>query len=328
MQRRQFITLLGVAAVARPLAARAQQPGPVIGFLSSRSAKDSASVEAAFRTGLRDTGFTVGQNVQVIYGWAEGQFDRLPSLAAELVERGVSVIVAVGGNTAAEAAKAATTTIPIVFVTGSDPAKTGLVARLNRPESNVTGMTLLSSALEQKRLELLRELVPNATMFGKLLNPTRRASDVERDEIQSAARSLGEHIQVRVLDAGTAGDIETAFEDIARSKIEALLVGTDALFSTERKRILTLAARYRVPAIYDSRIQVEEGGLISYGTSYPDTYRAAGIYAGRILKGARPGDLPVLLPTKFELVINVKTAKTLGLTVPPGILVAADEVIE
>jgi putative tryptophan/tyrosine transport system substrate-binding protein len=328
MRRRDFITLLGSTVAAWPLAGRAQQLVPVIGFLSSRSANDSASVEAAFRTGLRDTGFTVGQNVQVIYGWAEGQFDRLPSLAAELVERRVSVIVAVGGNTAADAAKAATTTIPIVFITGSDPAKTGLVARLNRPESNVTGIALLTSALEQKRLELLRELVPKVTMFGKLLNPTRRNSDVGRDEIQSAARSLGEHIQVRVLDASTARDIETAFEDIARSKIEALLVGTDALFSTERKRILTLAARYGVPAMYDSRIQVEEGGLISYGTSYADAYREAGMYAGRILKGARPADLPVLLPTKFELVIDAKTAKTLGLTVPPGVLVAADEVIE
>ena len=192
----------------------------------------------------------------------------------------------------------------------------------------MTGIALIASALEQKRLELLRELVPNAKMFGKLLNPTRRASDVERDEIQSAARSLGEHVQVRVLDASTAGDIEAAFEEIARWKIEALLVGTDALFSTERKRILTLAARYRVPAMYDSRIQVEEGGLISYGTSYADAYREAGRYAGRIFKGARPADLPVLLPTKFELVINARTAKTLGLTVPPGILVAADEVIE
>jgi putative ABC transport system substrate-binding protein len=195
MQRRQFITFLGVAAVAGPLAARAQQPLPVIGFLSSRSANDSASVETAFRTGLRDTGFTVGQNVQVIYGWAEGQFGRLPSLATELVERRASVIVAVGGNTAADAAKGATTTIPIVFITGSDPAKTGLVARLNRPESNVTGIALITSALEQKRLELLRELVPNATMFAKLLNPTRRGSDDERDEIQSAARSLGGHVQ-------------------------------------------------------------------------------------------------------------------------------------
>jgi putative ABC transport system substrate-binding protein len=192
----------------------------------------------------------------------------------------------------------------------------------------VTGVALLASSLEQKRLELLRELVPNATTFGKLLNPRRKNSDVERDEIQSAAKSLGEHIQVRVLDASTARDIETAFEDIARSKIGALLVGTDALFSTERKLILTLAARYRVPAMYDSRIQVEEGGLISYGSSYADAYREAGMYAGRILKGVRPGDLPVLLPTKFELVINGKTAKTLGLTIPPGVLVAADEVIE
>jgi putative ABC transport system substrate-binding protein len=328
MRRRDFITLLGSIVAAWPLAARAQQLVPVIGFLSSRSANDSASIEAAFRTGLRATGFTVGQNVQVIYGWADGQFDRLPSLADELIERRVSVIVAVGGNTAAEAAKAATTTIPIVFVTGSDPIKTGLVARLNRPESNVTGVALLASSLEQKRLELLRELVPNATTFGKLLNPRRKNSDVERDEIQSAARLLGEHIQVRVLDASTARDIETAFEDIKRSKIEALLVGTDALFSFERKLILALAASYRIPAMYDSRIQVEEGGLISYGSSYADTYREAGIYAGRILKGARPGDLPVLLPTKFELVINVKTAKTLGLNVPPGILVAADELIE
>jgi putative ABC transport system substrate-binding protein len=204
MQRRDFITLLGSIVAAWPLAARAQQLVPLIGFLSSRSANDSASVEAAFRIGLRDTGFTVGQNVQVIYGWAEGQFDRLPSLAAELVERRVSVIVAVGGNLAVNAAKAATTTIPIVFVTGSDPIKTGLVARLNRPESNVTGVTLLSSGLEQKRLELLRELAPNATTFGKLLNPKRINSDVERDEIQSAAKSLGEHIQVRVLDASTA----------------------------------------------------------------------------------------------------------------------------
>ena len=326
MQRRQFIALLGGAAVTRPLAARAQQPAPVIGFLSSRSADDSALVEVAFRKGLQDTGFAVGQNVQVMYGWAEGRFDRLPSLATDLVERRVSVIVAVGGDVAADAAKAATTAIPIVFITGTDPAKTGLVTRFNRPESNVTGITLFSTAVEQKRFEIFRELVPNASTFAILLNPKKKYSDVERGEMESAARSLGEH--VRILNASTARDIETAFEDIARAKIKAILIGTDPLFSAERKLILALAERHGVPAIYDSRVQVEEGGLISYGASYADAYRQAGTYAGRILKGARPADLPVLLPTKFELVINMKTTKALRLTVPPNTLAIADEVID
>jgi putative ABC transport system substrate-binding protein len=328
MQRRQFIAFLGIAAVTRTLAARAQQPVPVIGFLSSRSSNDSASVEAAFRAGLRETGFTVGQNVQIIYGWAGGQFDRLPSLAAELVERRVSAIVAVGGDATADAAKEATTTIPIVFITGTDPAKTGLVKNFNKPESNVTGVTLFSTAVEQKRLELLHTLLPNATTFAMLINPKKKYSGVERDEMESAAKTLGERVSLRVLNASTTGDIEVAFEAIARSKIEALLVGTDSFFSTERKLILRLTERHQVPAIYDSRVQVEEGGLISYGSVYADVYRQAGTYAGRILKGARPADLPVLLPTKFELFINLKTAKALGLTIPPGVLAIADEVIE
>jgi len=329
MRRRELLGLVGGAAAIWPLAARGQQPNlPVIGFLSSRSADESAIVEVAFRQGVQDAGYTVGQNVQCIYRWAEGRFDRLPALAKELVERRVSVIVAVGGDAPAEAAKAATTTIPIVFLTGTDPAKTGLVKSLNRPDGNATGVTLFSIVIEQKRLQLLRELVPHAVKFAALLNPKNRSSDFVRAEMEAGSKYLGEEISLRVLNASTRGEIEAAFEDITRSKIETLVVGTDPFFSAERNLILALAARYELPAIYDSRVQVEAGGLISYGTSYADTYRQAGVYAGRILKGARPADLPVLLPTKFELVINLKTAKALGLTVPSTLLASADEVIE
>jgi putative ABC transport system substrate-binding protein len=244
MRRRDFLGILGGTAIW-PHAARAQQPQtPVIGFLSSRSASESALVEAAFRRGLQDTGYTVGQNVQCIYSWAEGRFDQLPALATELVERRVSVIVAVGGDVAADAAKAATTTIPIVFLTGIDPAKTGLVKSLNRPEGNATGVTLFSIVVEQKRLELLRELVPHATTFGVLLNPKKKSSDFVRAEMETGAKLLGEQVSVRILNASTSREIEGAFEDIARSKIEALLVGTDPLFSVERNLILALAARY------------------------------------------------------------------------------------
>jgi putative tryptophan/tyrosine transport system substrate-binding protein len=328
MRRRNFIALLGGAATW-PLAARAQQPAmAVIGFLSARTADDSAPVLAAFRSGLSETGYVEGRNARITFRWADGNLDRLPALAIELVQHRVDVIVAVGGDIAADAAKSATKTIPIVFVTGTDPAKTGLVASLGRPGNNITGVTLYSAVVEQKRLQLLRELVPAAAMFAGLVNPNKPRAIVEaqRANLETAARSLGQ--KIHIFDAGNEHEIEAAFVTIAQMKIGALLVGTDPLFSAYRNQIIDLAARYTVPAIYDSRIQVAAGGLISYGASYTETYRQAGIYTGRILRGTQPANLPVLLPTKFELVVNLKTAKALGLTVPLTLQASADEVIE
>ena len=326
MKRRDFLGVLGGAAVAWPLTARAQKPAmPVIGFLSSRSASDSVAVEAAFRKGLAETGFDY-QNMRITHRWADGRFDRLPTLATELVEQRVSVIAAVGGDVTALAAKSATTTIPIVFVSGTDPAKTGLVASLARPGGNITGVTLFSVIVEQKRLELLRELVPATETVAVLLNQKSPLYENLRTEAEAAARSLGQRIQI--LDASTEREIETAFATAVQVKAGGLLVGTSPFFSTQRNQIMALAMRHGIPAIYDSRVQVEAGGLASYGTSYDETYRQAGVYAGRILKGAKPAELPVLLPTKFELVINSTTAKALALTIPPTLLARADEVIE
>ena len=325
--RRQFISLLGGAAAAWPVVARAQQaPMPVLGFLSSRSANDSASVEAAFRKGLGETGFFNDRNVRITPAWADGQFERLPALASDLVARRVAVIVAVGGDVVVHAVKRATTSIPVVFVTGGDPAQTGLVASIARPGGNITGVTLYSVIVEEKRLELLRELVPGANALAVLLHRQDGLYETKRANAERAARMLGQTI--RVLDADTADEIDAAFAKLVEMKVRGLMVGSSPFFSSRRNQILALAMRHGVPAIYDSRVQVAAGGLISYGASYEEMYRQAGAYAGRILNGARPAELPVLLPTMFELTINLTTAKALGLDIPPMLLARADEVIE
>jgi putative ABC transport system substrate-binding protein len=323
MKRRELITLIVSAAAAWPLAARAQQPAiPVIGFLSSRSPGESASVVGGFREGLKEAGYAEGRNVHIAFRWAEGGYDRLPALAAELVDIRVTVILAAGGTQTGLAAKAATSTIPIVNI-GSDPETAGLVASLNRPGGNVTGVSLLSVPLSAKRLELLRELVPTAMIIGVLLNPNTPNAEIESREIQAAARTIGQ--QIRVVSASTGRDIDAAFASITQQGIAALVIGAGAFFDSQRDLVVALAAQYRVPTIYPF---AAPGGLISYAASVPEGYRQAGIYVGRILKGDKPADLPILQPTKFELVINMKTAKPLGINVLPTLLARADEVIE
>ena len=326
MKRREFITILGGAA-AWPLAARGQQSGlPVVGFLSSTASGNSASFVAAFRQGLKDTGFVEGQNVAVDYRFAEGRNDQLPALAADLIRRNVAVIAATGGTPSALAAKAATSTIPIVFVTGEDPVRLGLVQSFNRPGGNVTGVALFANTLWPKCLELLSELTPKAAVVGALVHPGGQDGERERQAIQAAADQLGR--QLVIVAAGAEGDIEPAFAALAEKHVGALIVSPDALFTNRRDQIAALAARHGVPTIYQWRDYIAAGGLMSYGTSLPDSFRQEGTYVGRILKGEKPADLPVQQPTKFELVINLKTAKTLGLTIPPGMLAIADEVIE
>jgi putative ABC transport system substrate-binding protein len=324
LNRRQFIMLVGGAAAAWPLAARAQQPlSPVVGFLCGRSPAEAAGVVAAFRKGLSEIGFVEPQNT-IDFRWAEGQFDRLPALARELVDRPVAIIAALGGSDIA--AKAATTTIPIVFGTGGDPVANGLVASLNRPGGNITGATFLTAALGAKRLGLLRDLVPDAQVIALLANPNYYLGPIQIRDVEEAARALGQRLVV--LDGGSDEKIEAAFAALAPQHVSALLVGSDPFFDTRRERLVALALQHRVPAIYQFREYAVAGGLMSYGTSITEMYRLAGLYVGRILKGEKPADLPVQAPTKYELVINLKTAKALVLTVPTVLLVRADEVIE
>ena len=326
MRRREFITLLGGAA-AWPLAVPAQTAIAIIGFLSSRSSGDSEHLVTAFRLGLKETGYVEGDNAVIAFRWAEGRYDRLPAQAAELARQRVAVIVAAGGNVVAFAAKAATSTIPTVFIVGSDPVQDGLVASLARPGGNITGVTLITSELGAKRLGLLRELVPSAALIAVLLNPDQaRTSQQQSRDIEAAAGAIGQRIVM--LSASNDPELETAFATLKQAQAGALVIMPDPFFTTQRERLIALAGRHAIPAVYDSREYASAGGLISYGTRYTDTYRQAGVYTGRILKGTKPADLPVLQPTSFELVINLKTAKALGLEVPPTLLARADEVIE
>jgi len=327
VKRRDFITLLGGMAVAWPLAARAQQPTmPVIGLLDPRSPDAMADRLRAFRLGLKDVGYVEGENVTIIYRFAEDQNDRLPELAAELVRRQVTVIAA-SATTAAPAAKAATTTIPIAFIAAEDPVRLGLVASLARPGGNLTGINFFSSELAAKRLDLLHELLPRAARIAVLVNPANatNTASILRD-VEAAARAIG--LQVQVLNASTSREISAAFENVGRDRPDALFVGPDTFLIARRIQVVQLAAFHRLPAVYPARDFLEVGGLMSYGTNIMDAFRQLGIYAGRILKGAKPADLPVVQSSKFELVINAETARMLGLTVPDKLLVAANEVIE
>ena len=328
MKRREFITLFGGAAAAWPMAAHAQQPAmPVVGFLRPGSPEPNAHLVAAFRRGLGETGYVEGRNVAVEYRWAHNDDDRLPELAADLVRLRVAVIVTPGSTAAAAAAKSATTTIPIVFSAGGDPVQTGLVASLNRPGGNVTGVSSMSGELGAKRLGLLQELVPPAARFAVLVNPNNPLATAFVTDLRAAAAAIGR--QIEVLTASTSHDIDTAFAMLVeKRRADALLVGLDPLFVSRRVQLATLAARHTVPAIYPFREDAEAGGLMSYGPSNTDLVRQAGIYTGRVLKGEKPADMPILRATKFDLVINLTTAKALGLEVPPTLLARADEVIE
>jgi putative tryptophan/tyrosine transport system substrate-binding protein len=326
VKRREFITLLGGAA-AWPLTARAQQPAmPVIGLLGTASAAEWTDLVAAFRQGLGQTGFFEGQNLRAEYLWADGQFDRLPALAAELVQHQVAVIVTTGSANSTRAAKVATATIPIVFVIGTDPVKLGLVASFNRPGGNMTGVSWLAAALGAKQLELVTDLLPNATMIAMLVNPDNTVSESELKEVQEVSRARGR--EIFGLRASSEREIDAAFATLIRQRVGALLVSSDSLFFARRDQLVTLAARHAVPAIYPVREYATAGGLMSYGTRLSDAYRQVGVYTGRILKGEKPGDLPIVQASKVELVVNLKTAKSLGITLPLTLLGRTDEVIE
>jgi putative ABC transport system substrate-binding protein len=327
MRRRKFITLLGGASVGWPLVTRVQaSAAPVIGLLALSSRDTYGYALDAFRRGLGETGYVEGRNVAIEYRWADTVIDRLPALATDLVREQVTVIAAVGGLAAARAAKAATNTIPIVFTLGGDPVRLGLVASLNRPGGNATGMSLFSADLLTKRLEVARDLLPDLTLAAVLMNPTSPEYDSDLEEFQRAAQAIGQ--PVLVLNAATANDFPAAFETLSQKRARALLIMTDVLFNSRRDELVALAARYSVPMIHFLREAVDAGGLMSYGASIPDLYINIGRYTGRVLKGEKPADLPVLRPTKIELVINLKTAKALGLTVPLTLLARADELIE
>jgi putative ABC transport system substrate-binding protein len=322
LKRRQFITLLGGAAVSWPLAASAQQPMPVIGYFSARSPVTDGPMLSAFRQGLNDTGFVEGQNVAMEFRWAEGRDDRLQELAHDLVRRRVAVIITTGGESTPRAVKAATSTIPIVFISGIDPVESGLVASLSQPGGNLTGVSSFLVPLIPKQIGLLSELAPNAVLIGALVGPeTFRIAKLE-----DAGRAVGRRLII--LKASTDTDIDVAFEAFIQQRVQALLVGPGPLFVTRMDRLVAFAARHSLPAMYSRRELVDAGGLVSYASSTAEGYRQMGIYAGRILKGEKPSELPVVQPTRFELVINLKTATTLGLTIPPGVLAVADEVIE
>jgi putative ABC transport system substrate-binding protein len=328
MRRRDFIKGVTGSAVAWPFAARAQQAAmPVIGFLNSASPETYGPQLAGFRQGLHETGYTEGQNVSIEFRWAKSQYDRLPMLAADLVHRQVAVIAATGGSVSGIAAKSATTTIPIVFTSGGDPVQRGLVTSINRPGGNVTGVSLFTSTLAAKRLELLHELVPAARVIALLVNPANPNSEADTQAVDAAARLMG--LQIIVLKASNAAEIEAAFATMRQKDVGALLVGADPLLNNSgRDQLIVLAARHAIPAIYDWRDVAIAGGLVSYGSNLAEGYRLAGVYTGRILKGEKPGDLPVQQPTKFEFVINLKTARALGLAISNQMQLLADEVIE
>ncbi len=327
MRRREFIALFGGAAASWPLAVYAQQrPMPVIGFVNAASPGPLRQQIAAFREGLKNSDYVEGQNVAVEYRWAEGQYDRLPALVADLVRQQVSVIVAGGGAPAVLAAKAATTTIPIVFNAGGDPVRSGAVASLNQPSGNITGVYQFTSGLEAKRLGLLHEMLPKATPIAVLINPKFMDAENQLSDVQEAAARLG--VQLIIVRADAESDFDAAFSDLVRQRAGALLVSASPFFNTRREQLVVLAARHAVPAIFEWRDFAVAGGLMSYGTSLADAYRQVGVYAGQILKGAKPVDLPVVQSTRFELVINMSTAKALGVDVPPTLIARADEVIE
>jgi putative tryptophan/tyrosine transport system substrate-binding protein len=326
MRRRNFIALLG-GATTWPILARAQQPEmPMIGCLNSAAAAPIEHLLAAFRRGLSETGYIEGQNVAIEYRLAEGQYDRLPALAADLVNRRVSVIATGGGTVSALAAKASTATIPIIFISDSDPVKIGLVASINRPGGNVTGIHQLTAGLEAKRFGLLHELVPGATTIAVLVNPNYSDAEAQIREVQDAARTLG--LQLHILKASSESDFDAAFATVIERRAGAILIASDPFLFSRRNQLVALAARHAVPAIYQFRECAAVGGLMSYGTRITDSYHQVGVYTGRILKGARPADLPVVQSTKFEFVINLKTAKSLGLTISPTLVAQADDVIE
>jgi putative tryptophan/tyrosine transport system substrate-binding protein len=326
MRRREFIRLLGGSLAAWPIMVRAQTPMPLIGFMSGRAPEESKHLLAAFHKGLDEVGFIEGKNVTIEYRWAFGQYDRLPAIAGELVKRNVAVLVAVGGDVSGMAAKQATSTIPIVFGFGSDPVQAGMVASLSRPGGNATGYVLLTNEMESKRLGILHDLVPNASVVGVLLNPNFPPAAMQLAALENAARAINQRLAV--FRASNESELDACFKLLVEQHIGALLVAGDPYFDTPRARIAGFAAQNKLPAIYHFRDYAVAGGLISYGPRITDGYRQAGIYTGQILKGAKPGDLPMVQPTNYEFVINLKTAKALGMTIPSGLISFADEVIE